>query len=122
MELKVTEISYELDNEDGLSSLFFECEDGYFTIARMDEDENIYLEKDNQSNGQYFNPDCFEYSFVPERISFSINLNNKRILQYLNENNLDAAMYGNIALLFEPVPPQNFKEMGEVLDKIFDEE
>ena len=120
MKLQVTNMSYELDNEDGLNSLFFEYDGGYFTIARMDEDENIYLEKDDQSNGQYFDPDCFEYNFRNGEMALIINLNNIRILQYLKDNNLNADLYRNITLIFEPVRSERFKEMGNTLDRIFE--
>ena len=119
MELQVTKISYELDNEEGLSYLFFEYDSGYFSIAKMEEDENIHLEKDDQSNGQYFDPDCFECSFWNGKIRLSINLNNKRILQYLKDNELNADLYGNTVLIFEPVPLEKFKEMSNVMNKIF---
>ena len=34
MELFVKRMTWELDNEEGLSCLFFELEDGYFTLSR----------------------------------------------------------------------------------------
>ena len=119
MDLQVTKISYELDNEESLSYLFFEYDSGYFSIAKMEKDENIHLEKDDQSNGQYFDPDCFEYSFWNGEIRLSINLNNKRILQYLKDNELNADLYRNTVLIFEPVPLEKFKEMSNVMKKIF---
>ena len=119
MELKATNISYELDNEEVLSYLLFEYAGGYFSIGRMEDDENIYLEKDDQSNGQYFDPDCFEYSFENGELIFSINLDSKRILQYLKDNKLDADLYGNTVLIFDPVPSEKFKEMSNVISRIF---
>ena len=41
MELKVTDIMYELDNEDGLSYLLFKYAGGYFSIGRMEEKKII---------------------------------------------------------------------------------
>ena len=119
MEVKVTNISYELDDDEGLNYLYFEYNNGYFSIAREEEEENIYLEKDDQANGQYFDPDCFEYIFSNGEIRFSIDLNNKRILKYLKENNLSADLYGNTVLIFDPVIPEKFKEMSNVLSRIF---
>ena len=122
MELKVTDITYELDNEDGLSYLLFKYAGGCFSIGRMEEDENIYniyLEKDDQSNGQYFDPDCFEYFYENGEIELSIDLDSKRILQYLKENNLSADLYGNTVLIFDPVNPEKFKEMSNVISRIF---
>ena len=119
MELNVTNISYELDNEEGLSSIFFEYEGGYFTIAKMEDEENIYLEKDDQSNGQYFDPDCFEFSLRNGIFSLSINLNNKRIIRYLEDNGLNVDLYGSTALVFEPYTVERLKEISNVLDRIF---
>jgi len=119
MELKVTDITCELDNEDGLSYLLFKYAGGYFSIGRMEEDENIYLEKDDQSNGQYCDPDCFEYCYENGEIELSIDLDSKRILQYLKENNLSADLYGHTVLIFDPVNPEKFKEMSNVISRIF---
>ena len=119
MELKVTNITCELDNEDGLSYLLFQYAGGYFSMGRMEDDENIYLEKDDQSNGQYFDPECFEYCYENGEIELSIDLDSKRILQYLKENNLSADLYGNTVLIFDPVLPEKFKEMSHVISRIF---
>lgn len=121
MELKVKNISYELKNEDCLSFLFFECENQqYFTISRLDEDEEVYLELNDQANGEYFDQGCFNITFLNNRISFFMNLNNKKILSYLQEHNKDATLYENTVLIFEPVPIEQFKEMIKVLHDIFD--
>lgn len=120
MELNVKKISYELKNENYLSYLFFECENQqYFTISKTDEDEEVYLELNNQFNGEYFNQDCFNITFLNCRISFSMNLNNKKLLSYLNEHNKNAKLYENIVLIFEPVSVNQFKEMIKVLHDIF---
>lgn len=49
-----------------------------------------------------------------------MNLNNKKILSYLQEHNKDATLYENTVLIFEPVPIEQFKEMIKVLHDIFD--
>ena len=54
MELKVLEISYELDNEEGLNALFFQTSEGYYTISRLKEEDNLYMELNSQENGKYF--------------------------------------------------------------------
>ena len=36
MELFAKRMTWELDNEEGLSCLFFELEDGYFTLSPQD--------------------------------------------------------------------------------------
>jgi len=119
MESKVTNISCELENEDGMSYLLFKYTGGYFSIGRMEDDENIYLEKDDQSNGQYFAPDCFEYYYENGEIQLSIDLESKRIWQYLKDNNLNADLYGNTVLIFDPVIPEKFKEMSNIISRIF---
>jgi len=110
MELNVIEISYELENEEELSALFFKTENGYFIISRSKEDDKLYLELNDQSNGQYFDPDYFDFSFENGRISF-----------FVNENRTwDLGMYQNITLTFEPVEKNKFLEMGDVVEQIFD--
>ena len=109
MELNVVNISYELDNDEGLSLLYFEYENGYFTISRLDEDEKIYVELDDQSKGEYIDPDCYEIFFLNKKISFFVDQNRKWNL----------GIYQNITLLFEPLDSDKFKEMKNVLKHIF---
>jgi len=111
MEIQVTNISYELDNEEGMNSLFFEYDKGYFTIARMDDDENIYVELDSQDNGKYLDPDCFEFSFFNKKISFKIDGHRK----------VDVGIYDTITLLFEPVNKDVFSNLSKTLKNIFKE-
>ena len=109
MQLNVIDISYELEDEEGLSYLFFKAEDGYFTISRLVEDEKLYMELNNQSNGEYIDPIYFEYS-----------VRNGKIMFYVNENRTwNLGIYQNITLLFEPISLDVFREIGQVIKKIF---
>ena len=62
MELFVKRMTWELDNEEGLSCLSFELEDGYFTLSRKTGAEALRLEMNDPANGQLIDPDCFEYA------------------------------------------------------------
>lgn len=55
MELKVLEISYELDNEEGLNALFFQTSEGYYTISKLKEEgfRNIPTYNIGISSGEY---------------------------------------------------------------------
>ena len=62
MELFAKRMTWELDNEEGLSCLSFELEDGYFTLSRKTGAETLRLEMNDPANGQLIDPDCFEYA------------------------------------------------------------
>ena len=62
MELFVKRMASELDNEEELSFLAFEWEDGYFTLSRKTSVEMLRLEMNDPANGQLIDPDCFEYA------------------------------------------------------------
>jgi hypothetical protein len=109
MELQVETISFELDNDEGLNSLCFKYDKGYFTIARSFDEGEIYLEFDDQSNGEYFDKDIFEYEFTNGNILFAIDLNNLRIIKYLKESCKKSELYARINLHFETVDPEQFK-------------
>ena len=119
MELKATKISYELNNEEGLSSVFIEYNNGYFTVARMEDEENIYIEKDDQANGEYWERDCFELSLRNGVLVISMNLNNKKLLKYIEDNELRADLYSNTNITFEPIPPDEFTKLSGVIKRIF---
>jgi hypothetical protein len=74
MEIKVIGISIEQGNEDGLYSVFFEYEGGYITFARneAEEDNDIYIEKDNQSYAIYVLPSNIKYILQDSKIEFII--------------------------------------------------
>ncbi len=111
MELEVLEISYEFDNEEGLNALFFQTSEGYYTISRLKEDDKLYMELDNQSSGEYFDPDYFDCSFRNGRISFCVPDN----------RTWNLGIYQNITLLFSPVNVDKFKKMAMVVRNIFTE-
>jgi hypothetical protein len=73
MELIITNISCDIDL-DGLYSVFFEYDSGYFCLARnIDEsDEEIYIEKDEQNNSIYLCPNNIKYTVCNDKIEFSI--------------------------------------------------
>ena len=52
MELFAKRMTWELDNDEGLSCLFFELEDGYFTLSRKTGAEALRLEMNDPANGQ----------------------------------------------------------------------
>ena len=60
MELFAKRMTWELDNEEGLSCLFFELEDGYFTLSRKTGAEALRLEMNDPANGQLIDPDCLD--------------------------------------------------------------
>ena len=60
MELFVKRMAWEPDNEEGVSCLFFEWEEGYFTLSRKTGAEALRLEMNDPANGQLIDPDCFE--------------------------------------------------------------
>ena len=119
MELKATKISYELNNEEGLSSVFIEYDNGYFTVARMEDEENIYIEKDDQANGEYWECDCFEISLRNGMFVVSMSLNNKKLLKYIEDNGLRVDLYCNTSITFEPIPTEDFMKLSSVVKRIF---
>lgn len=109
MELKVLEISYELDNEEGLNALFFQTSEGYYTISRLKEEDDLYMELNSQENGEYFNTEYFEFSVRNGYISFNVPEN----------RNWDLGIYQNITLVFSPVNIEEFKRISMVIRNIF---
>ena len=109
MELNIIDISYELEDEEGLNYLHFKTENGYFTICREEGEENLYMELNDQANGEYISPIYFEYS-----------VRNGRIMFYVNENRTwNLGMYQNMTLIFEPIDIDKFKKIGTVIKRIF---
>ena len=111
MELEVINISYEIEDDEGLSYLFFKTKNGYFSLSRLDGEDEIHLELDDQSKGRYFPQDCFDFDFFNEKIVFEID----------EDLDIDAGEYQNITLIFKPIEDYKFKEAGKVLEKIFKE-
>ena len=83
MELFSKRMTWELDNDKGLSCLSFEWEDGYFTLSRKTGADALRLETNDPANGQLIDPDCFEYAL--DNTSFCLNIvrNNRKVLRYL---------------------------------------
>lgn len=81
MELFAKRMTWELDNEEGLSCLFFELEDGYFTLSRKTGAESLRLEMNDPANGQLIDPDCFEYALDHTRFRLNIVRNNRKVLR-----------------------------------------
>jgi hypothetical protein len=106
MEYKVINIDYVLDDEEGLYSLFFEFDKGYFSVARLNEDEKVYFELNDQSNGEYYEID---------EINLSYN-NNEIWFQYPYKGN---EFYKEIKLLFEPIENKKYLKIEKVICKIF---
>ena len=79
MELSVKRMTWELDNEEELSFLAFEWEDGYFTLSRKIGAEALRLEMNDPANGQLIDPDCFEYAL--DNTSFCLNSGSIKIVQ-----------------------------------------
>ena len=72
MELFAKRMTWELDNDEGLSCLSFELEDGYFTLSRKTGAEALRLEMNDPANGQLIDPDCFEYALDNTRFRLNI--------------------------------------------------
>lgn len=93
MELFAKRMTWELDNEEGLSCLFFELEDGYFTLSRKTGAEALRLEMNDPANGQLIDPDCFEYALDNTRFRLNIVRNNRKVLRYLEEHHINTELY-----------------------------
>lgn len=84
MELFAKRMTWELDNDEGLSCLSFELEDGYFTLSRKTGAEALRLEMNDPANGQLIDPDCFEYALDNTR--FRLTVFDKGIIINHNKN------------------------------------
>lgn len=107
MELKVTNISFCAKDDDELSYIHCTTTNGYYSICKSSKDEQLYVELNDPSNGQYFYPDYFEYDIENGKVSFYVNENRKWNL----------GIYQNITLIFEPI--DNYKELVKTIEKIF---
>ena len=108
MELFAKRMTWELDNEEGLSCLFFELEDGYFTLSRKTGAEALRLEMNDPANGQLIDPDCFEYALDNTRFRLNIVRNNRKVLRYLEEHHINTELYGEIVLHYETAYPYHY--------------
>ena len=109
MELKIINISYDLD-VDGLYSVFFEYENGYFCLSRnLDEDdEEVYLEKDEQNDAVYIYPNKIKYTIDNSKVEFLI------------DKNIDLKNFSHHWVLhIEFMDVKQYSEIEQVLIKIF---
>lgn len=119
MELSVKRMTWELDNEEELSFLAFEWEDGYFTLSRKTGAEALRLEMNDPVNSQLIDPDCFEYAL--DHTSFRLNIvrNNRKVLRYLEEHHINTELYGKIVLHYTPLSKTELKTVSAVSLRLF---
>jgi hypothetical protein len=106
MEYKTINIEYILDDEEGLNSLFFEFDNGYFSVARLNEDKKVYFEINDQLNGEYYETDEINLSY-----------NNGEI--WFGGPYKDNELYKDIKILFDPIENEKYLEIKKVICKIF---
>ena len=104
MELFAKRMTWELDNEEGLSCLFFELEDGYLN---------------DPANGQLIDPDCFEYALDNTRFRLNIVRNNRKVLRYLEEHHINTELYGEIVLHYTPLSKPQLESLSAVTLRLF---
>ena len=114
MELFAKRMTWELDNEEGLSCLSFELEDGYFTLSRKTGAETLRLEMNDPANGQLIDPDCFEYALDNTRFRLNIVRNNRKVLRYLEEHHINTELYGEIVLHYTPLSKPQLESLSAV--------
>ena len=119
MELFAKRMTWELDNEEGLSCLFFELEDGYFTLSRKTGAEALRLEMNDPANGQLIDPDCFEYALDNTRFRLNIVRNNRKVLRYLEEHHINTELYGEIVLHYTPLSKPQLETLSAVVLRLF---
>ena len=119
MELFSKRMTWELDNDKGLSCLFFEWEDGYFTFSRKTGAEALRLEMNAPANGQLIDPDCFEYALDNTRFRLNIARNNRKVLRYLEEYHINTELYGEIILHYAPLSKPQLETVSAVIHRLF---
>ena len=119
MELFAKRMTWELDNEEGLSRLFFELEDGYFTLSRKTGAEALRLEMNDPANGQLIDPGCFEYAVDNTRFRLNIVRNNRKVLRYLEEHHINTELYGEIVLHYTPLGKPQLESLSAVMLRLF---
>ena len=119
MELFAKRMTWELDNEEGLSCLSFELEDGYFTLSRKTGAETLRLEMNDPANGQLIDPDCFEYALDNTRFRLNIVRNNRKVLRYLEEHHISTELYGEIVLHYTPLGKPQLESLSAVMLRLF---
>ena len=111
LELFAKRMTWELDNEEGLSCLSFELEDGYFTLSRKTGAETLRLEMNDPANGQLIDPDCFEYALDNTRFRLNIVRNNRKVLRYLEEHHIN--------LHYPPLSKPQLESLSAVVLRLF---
>ena len=119
IELFAKTMTWELDNEEGLFCLFFEWEEGYFTLSRKTGAETLRLEKNDPANGQLIDPDCFEYALDNTRFRLNIVRNNRKVLRYLEEHHINTELYGEIVLHYTPLSKPQLESLSAVTLRLF---
>lgn len=119
MELFAKRMTWELDNDEGLSCLSFELEDGYFTLSRKTGAEALRLEMNDPANGQLIDPDCFEYALDNTRFRLNIMRNNRKVLRYLEEHHINTELYGEIVLHYTPLSKPQLETLSAVTLRLF---
>ena len=119
MELFAKRMTWELDNEEGMSCLSFELEDGYFTLSRKTGAEALRLEMNDPANGQLIDPDCFEYALDNTRFRLNIMRNNRKVLRYLEEHHINTELYGEIVLHYTPLSKPQLETLSAVVLRLF---
>ena len=119
MELFAKRMTWELDNEERLSCLSFELEDGYFTLSRKTGVETLRLEMNNPANGQLIDPDCLEYAFDDTSFRLNIVRNNRKVLWYLEERHINTELNGEIVLHYTPLSKPQLETLSAVVLRLF---
>ena len=119
MELFAKRLTWELDNDEGLTRLFFESEESYFTLSRKTGAETLRLEMNDPANGQLIAPDCFEYAL--DNTGFRLNFvrNNSKVLRYPEERHINTELYGEIVLYYTPLSKPQLKTVSAVIHRLF---
>jgi len=108
--IEAKKIEYELNN-DGLYSIFFQIENGYLTFCRnLDEDEQIYIEHNDQSNAIYINPQNIKY----------VAQNGKMELVISEDVNLETDFIKHFIIEFSPVGTKEYKKIEKALTCIWE--
>ena len=100
MELFAKRMTWELDNDEGLSCLSFELEDGYFTLSRKTGAEALRLE-------------------MNARFRLNIMRNNRKVLRYLEEHHINTELYGEIVLHYTPLSKPQLETLSAVTLRLF---
>lgn len=107
--MDVLEVIINLDDENGLNALYFTYNGGYISLSRLEEESDLYLEKDDQSFGSYVSLNCVKYQFENKRLSLEIK---KELAEIIKSPTL-------IVLSLSKEKIETLNEINETLIKIF---